>query len=116
MRIDGSSLPTNAGGAVHSLRPHAPRPGAAQAPARATRPATPRDAGEAAVIAPQRQAIPVEPPPGTDPQLWSILTADERAFFATTAANGPLTYMRVMSPSRAAAPPVARGGRLDVRG
>ncbi|MBI2406728.1 MAG: hypothetical protein HYV19_00305 [Gemmatimonadetes bacterium] len=60
--------------------------------------------------------MPVEAPPGTDPELWSILTADERAFFANSATRGPLTYLKVMSPQRAPTPPVVRGGRLDVRG
>lgn len=62
------------------------------------------------------RTIPVEAPPGTDPELWSILTAEERAYFANTATRGPLTYLKVMSPQRTPTPPVARGGRLDVRG
>ena len=43
-----------------------------------------------------------------------MLTADERYFFAKTAALGPLTYGRIKSVSHPA-PPAARGVRLDVR-
>ena len=58
-----------------------------------------------------------DPPPGTDPALWSILTTEERAFFATHVTNGPLTYSRVMTPFGKAAgvAPEIRGGRVDVR-
>lgn len=56
-------------------------------------------------------------PEGTDPHLWSILTGEERAFFARTVTSGPLTYSKVMMPDRAAAPgrPSIRGGRVDIR-
>jgi hypothetical protein len=59
--------------------------------------------------------LPVEPPAGTDPELWSVLTADERAFFARAGAAGPLTYGRAAAPAAPKTPPMARGGRLDVR-
>ena len=61
-----------------------------------------------------QSAVPAEAPAGTDPTLWSVLTADERNFFAKTAALGPLTYSRIKSVSHPA-PPTARGVRLDVR-
>jgi len=32
------------------------------------------------------------PPPGTDPKLWAMLTADEQQFFSQMASLGPLTY------------------------
>jgi hypothetical protein len=67
-------------------------------------------AGQAAL----QNAVPAEAPAGTDPTLWSVLTADERNFFAKTAALGPLTYGRIKAVSNAA-PPAARGVRLDVR-
>ena len=60
-------------------------------------------------------AVPVEPPPGTDPALWSILSGEERAFFAKAGAMGPLTYGRAFSEMKAAQMPVSRGGRLDVK-
>ena len=52
-----------------------------------------------------------EAPPGTDPELWSALTAEERAFFARIGALGPLTYGRT---AEANGPPVFRGLHLDV--
>ena len=61
-----------------------------------------------------QNAVPAEAPAGTDPSLWSVLTVDERNFFAKTAALGPLTYGRIKA-TATAAPPAARGVRLDVR-
>jgi hypothetical protein len=63
-------------------------------------------------------ALPAEAPAGTDPALWSVLTTEERTFFAKASAMGPLTYGRVaagMSNPAAQAAPAVRGGRLDVR-
>jgi hypothetical protein len=56
-------------------------------------------------------------PEGTDPKLWSVLTSEERAFFAK-ASNGPLTYSRLTNPNRTSGPTPSmsiRGGRVDVR-
>jgi hypothetical protein len=61
-----------------------------------------------------QSAVPAEAPAGTDPTLWSVLTNDERNFFAKTAALGPLTYSRIKAATNPA-PPAARGVRLDVR-
>jgi hypothetical protein len=61
------------------------------------------------------QSVPVEPPPGTDPALWSVLSGEERAFFAKAGAMGPLTYGRVLQEMKTAQLPVSRGGRLDVK-
>jgi hypothetical protein len=60
-------------------------------------------------------ALPVAPPAGTDPELWSVLSHEERAFFAKVGAMGPLTYGRLMQ-AQSTEVPTARGGRLDVRG
>ncbi|MDQ6827240.1 MAG: hypothetical protein M3081_00055 [Gemmatimonadota bacterium] len=60
-------------------------------------------------------ALPVEAPKGTDPELWSVLSQSERQFFARAGAMGPLTYGRIMTANHAPPPPVARGGRLDVK-
>lgn len=58
----------------------------------------------------------VQAPAGTDPALWSILTAEERAFFARQAASGPLTYFKVTMPDTTLAGTAAsRGRRIDVR-
>jgi hypothetical protein len=65
-------------------------------------------------LAPAEASLPAEAPAGTDPALWSVLTSDERAFFAKTAALGPLTYGRIKSELPSAAP-ASRGARLDVR-
>jgi hypothetical protein len=59
-------------------------------------------------------AVPAEAPAGTDSALWSVLTSEERNFFAKTASLGPLTYGRIKA-AMPAAPPSVRGGRLDVR-
>ena len=77
------------------LAPRAPQaPNAAQAPA---------------------AAVPTQAPAGTDPELWSVLSADERVFFAKLGAMGPLTYGRVLSQAQQPTVPAARGGRLDVK-
>ncbi len=65
-------------------------------------------------IASTPSTVPAEAPAGTDPALWSVLTTEERAFFAKTASLGPLTYGKIKSATMPA-PPAARGGRLDVR-
>jgi hypothetical protein len=62
------------------------------------------------------ESVPVEAPEGTDPALWSVLSSEERAFFAKAGAMGPLTYGRVIREMTGVQPPAARGGRLDVKG
>jgi hypothetical protein len=61
-------------------------------------------------------ALPAEAPPGTDPALWSVLSADERSFFAKSQAMGPLTYGRKMAERMEPTLPAVQGGRLDIRG
>ncbi len=61
------------------------------------------------------QGVPVEPPPGTDPALWSVLSGEERAFFAKAGAMGPLTYGRALQDMKTSQLPASRGGRLDVK-
>ena len=87
--------------------------------------ATPSPAQPAAVrpqqsLATPANALPAEAPAGTDPELWGVLTSEERAYFAKAAATGPLTYGRVATRLNALnglqqAAPAARGVRLDVR-
>ena len=64
-----------------------------------------------------KSALTPQPPEGTDPALWSILTGEERSYFANNMSSGPLTYSKVMMPNRTAqsALPAVRGGRVDVR-
>ncbi len=66
--------------------------------------------------APRRaaEAVPAEPPAGTDPELWSVLSTEERAFFARARALGPLTYAPGRPTDGQAAAPV-RGGRVDLK-
>lgn len=80
------------------------------ATANALKPQTPI-AGQGAA----QSAVPAEAPPGTDPAFWSVLTTEERNFFAKTASLGPLTYSRFKEATAAQTPPAARGVRLDVR-
>jgi hypothetical protein len=89
------------------------RPGVARP---ATTPASPALKPQASLATPA-SSLPVEAPPGTDPELWSVLTTEERTFFAKAAAMGPLTYGRIAAGigNMSQATPVARGVRLDVR-
>ncbi len=59
------------------------------------------------------RGVPAEAPPGTDPALWSVLTSEERSFFANARPAGPLTY----GPTNhgKVSPGVGLGGRLDLR-
>ena len=61
-------------------------------------------------------SVPAEPPEGTDPALWSVLSGEERAFFAKAGAMGPLTYGKALREMNGAQIPATRGGRLDVKG
>lgn len=92
-----------------------------QIPVPARRPTEPATRDPVALEAPLRGAVPEPPaslgvaalaPPGTDPNLWSVLTAEERAYFEQVQALGPVTY----GPNAASADPaVPRGTRVDVR-
>lgn len=96
--------------------------GAQQGAERAQQATTHARAASTAVLKPQapiagqstQSTVPAEAPAGTDPTLWSVLTNDERNFFAKTAASGPLTYSRIKDVTNPV-PPSARGIRLDVR-
>jgi len=87
------------------------------AAAPAARPTFPARIQPAAV---ERPAVPAEeptatlrPPKGTDPELWKVLTADERAFFAREDAMGPLSYGHRIAQGPSLP---SRGGRLNLRG
>jgi hypothetical protein len=85
-----------------------------------TRPAVVPSSGQLALQQPAnakgaQQSVPVEPPAGTDPALWSVLSGEERAFFAKSGAMGPLTYGRALRDMNVAQMPASRGGRLDVK-
>jgi hypothetical protein len=56
--------------------------------------------------------VPADAPAGTDPMLWSVLTSEERSFFARARAMGHVTY----GPGTRTAPAgVPLGGRVDLR-
>jgi hypothetical protein len=102
-----------AGGRVEQGRtpPPPPPPTPPPAAAEASKPA-----GNG-LLAPRQEGLPATPPAGTDPELWQVLTAEERAYFAKITSMGPLTYGR---PTQAAPTgnneaPAVRGGRIDVR-
>ena len=81
--------------------------GAAQSPDKsASLPTAP------AVTETSREVPDAMPPAGVDPELWSVLTTEEREFFGRLRDLGPLTYGRGKTGRQAAPPP---GGRLDVR-
>ena len=80
-----------------------------------SQPATTTRTGAAQAPAQAAQGLPLQAPPGTDPELWSVLTGEERAFFAKVGAMGPLTYGRVLAAHQPPSTPIARGGRLDVK-
>ena len=83
----------------------------------ATAAAAPAPARVAAsgLLAPRPGVAAPEAPAGTDPELWKVLTAEERSFFARMGSSGPLTYGRQAVAASAPQAPMVRGGRLDVR-
>jgi hypothetical protein len=83
-------------------------------------PAQPTRPGAASIAAPAQPTLAAAAPQGTDPELWSVLTGEERAYFAKAATMGPLTYGRIAAGMNAMngmqqSAPAARGVRLDVR-
>ncbi len=115
MSVNGISNPyARVGIGTGLVREDRPRVETGHPPAGAVRtPAAP--ARTPSVTAPAQSALPAEAPAGTDPELWSVLSAEERSFFAKVGSMGPLTYGRIMT-GGAQQLPDARGGRLDVRG
>lgn len=83
-------------------------------PANANRPAAGAASADALGVSRPPASLPAEPPAGTDPELWSVLSAEERVFFARIGAMGPLTYGR-LSGEPQLQPSVARGSRIDLK-
>ncbi len=101
---------------LQAQRPDAQGAAAAQAQRATTGTAVPpTPAKQAGGVA--NANLTAQPPEGTDPALWSVLTSDERAFFSRVVTSGPLTYskMAAANTSRPAAMPSIRGGRIDFR-
>ena len=67
------------------------------------------------LLAPRPGVVAPEAPAGTDPELWKVLTTEERSFFARMGNSGPLTYGRQAVVASGPQAPMVRGGRLDVR-
>lgn len=109
-----TGAPLNVGRPQETRTPRADRPlvGTPSAPATPAMPSV-RTPPAPATTAPGAVAAP--PPPGTDPELWQVLTAEERSFFARAYASGPLTYGRAALTGQADSPAAFRGTRLDVR-
>ncbi len=59
------------------------------------------------------EEVPVGAPPGTDSALWSVLTQEERSFFAAADPAGPPTY----GPTKGGwiAPGALLGSLIDLR-
>ncbi len=73
--------------------------------------ATPRPSPPAADAALSPASL-ASPPDGVDPELWSLLTTEERAHFGRFADMGGVTYGPGASrPSR----PAVQGRRLDLK-
>lgn len=60
-------------------------------------------------------AAPSDVPPGTDPELWAVLTSEERSHFTRLRSMGPLTYSTTSSAGPQQSRQARRGVRLDVR-
>lgn len=73
----------------------------------------PEPAAQATATRASAETVPTEAPLGTDPALWSVLTSQERAFFARARTMGPVTY----GPGAGRSQPTGAlvGGRIDVR-
>lgn len=96
-----------------SARPRVEQERAAGGAVAAQAAVAPRTAASG-LLAPRQEGLSVEAPEGTDPELWKVLTSEERSFFARMSAGGPLTYGRWSAASTPQAP-LVRGGRLDIR-
>lgn len=66
-------------------------------------------------VATGRNTAPSDVPPGTDPELWAVLTTEERAHFTRLRSMGPLTYSTSSSAGPQQPSQARRGVRLDVR-
>jgi hypothetical protein len=103
--INGYTMPTVVPGHTRT-----PGPDTSQSPGLGAPEGT--DARQSAQTSRASTAVPAEAPQGTDPMLWSVLTSEERSFFARARAMGQITYGPGTRTQSAAVP---MGGRLDVR-
>lgn len=110
----GATAPTGAPGAAPAG--HATTRTERRAPSPATRLAPTTAPAEQGTQSATPSTVPIQAPPGTDPDLWSVLSQDERAYFARLGAMGPLSYGRVLSGQVQPQQALSRGARLDVKG
>ncbi len=89
------------------------RPGGSRAADVATTESNGRSRSEEA--APARTSPASDVPPGTDPELWAVLTTEERAHFTRLRSMGPLTYNTSSNADAPARSQARRGVRLDIR-
>ena len=61
-------------------------------------------------------AVAESPAAGVDPELWAMLSSDERVFYLRNAMTGPLTYGPGAPVDASSSPGSRLGGRIDVRG
>jgi len=109
MSINGIPSPYGSTGIIPGAGRGRPQEGAQRAES------TPRPpAVQPQALPSHGEALPVEAPPGTDPALWKVLSAEERSFFAQIRTMGPLTYGPGSSPAPDATGAL-QGRRLDVR-
>lgn len=87
------------------------RPGEAGGPTR--RAATEAETASSGDVHGSAERLPRTAPPGVDPELWSLLSKDERAYLSGFRSAGSLTYGPRSAGDGAAA--AARGVRVDVR-
>jgi len=104
-----SNLPGGLGPIGNPLRPGGARStelagSEAEAQNRSQEAAAPRNSAPAADI-----------PPGTDPELWAVLTVEERAHFTRLRSMGPLTYNTSSGHDAPSSNQARRGVRLDIR-
>ena len=107
MSIDGIN-----GGITSPLFAPGLRPNGTEEPRESGRQVAPTGQEQPAPTRRMADAVPVEAPEGTDPPLWSVLTSEERSFFARARAMGPVTYGPGRLTALSGAP---LGGRFDLR-
>ena len=101
-------------GTVLPQRDSARRVDTERTPAAAPRLPVAPPAAAPRALTPVGPTLQADAPSGTDPELWSVLSVEERAFFGRAGGMGPLTYSHMIHSGQPATA-VVRGGRIDVR-
>ncbi len=77
---------------------------------------SPESGASQAKAATADSAVADSPAAGVDPELWAMLSSDERVFYLRNAMTGPLTYGPGATADASSSPGSRLGGRIDVRG